>query len=272
MPPKREKIPLLIWWLKLGALPGWVNVHAAFLTPAPRPLRLSCRHLRRHCRPNCFQKALCYSNYAVSSLGGNVPGRKLTAPSSSWTKFLPKLGVGVASHGLPLSTLERHRLARLHLNYLRVDIHFSRANWKTALRQAYDEAIGIGSRLQCALFLNNSAERCLSNFREMIGPDAVDWCLIFHEAKKSTSSHWFELAERSLAPHGFRLATGTNAYFAELNRQRPPRNAVVCYSFNPQVHAFDDLSLIETLEAQPATVQSALQFCDRGLILSPVTL
>ncbi len=200
------------------------------------------------------------------------PCIKLTMPSRSWTKPLPKLGLGVASHGLPLSTLERQRLARLRLNHLRVDIHFSRADWKTALRQAHDEASAIGSRLQCALFLNNSAERCLSDFREMIGPDAVDWCLIFHEAEKSTSPPWLELAERNLAPHGFRLATGTNAYFAELNRHRPPRNAVVCYSFNPQVHAFDDLSLIETLEAQPATVQSALQFCDQGLILSPVTL
>jgi hypothetical protein len=200
------------------------------------------------------------------------PCIKLTTPSKSWTKPLPKLGLGVASHGLPLSTLECRRLARLHLNHLRVDIHFSRADWRTTLRQAHDEASAIGSRLQCALFLNNSAEQCLLDFREMIGPDAVDWCLIFHEAEKSTSSPWFELAERNLAPHGFRLATGTNAYFAELNRQRPPRNVVVCYSLNPQVHAFDDLSLIETLEAQPATVQSALQFCDQGLIISPVTL
>jgi D-apionolactonase len=32
------------------------------------------------------------------------------------------------------------------------------------------------------------------------------------------------------------------------------------------------LSLVETLEAQPATVESALQFCDRNLIVSPITL
>ena len=29
-----------------------------------------------------------------------------------------------------------------------------------------------------------------------------------------------DLAERHLGESGFRLATGTNAYFAELNRQR----------------------------------------------------
>jgi D-apionolactonase len=100
----------------------------------------------------------------------------------------------------------------------------------------------------------------------------VDVCLVFHEAEKSTAARWFELAERHLTPKGFRLATGTNAYFAELNRQRPPKGAVACYSINPQVHTFDDLSLVETLEAQPATVESGLQFCDRDLILSPITL
>jgi hypothetical protein len=99
----------------------------------------------------------------------------------------------------------------------------------------------------------------------------VDLCLIFHEREKSTSAHWFHLANRLLGPAGFRLATGTNVYFAELNRQRPPRDAILCYSLNPQVHAFDDLSLMETLEAQPATVHSAMEFCDRNLVISPIT-
>jgi hypothetical protein len=32
------------------------------------------------------------------------------------------------------------------------------------------------------------------------------------------------------------------------------------YSFNPQVHAFDDLSVMETLEAQVPLVESARRF------------
>jgi hypothetical protein len=48
---------------------------------------------------------------------------------------------------------------------------------------------------------------------------------------------------------------------------------LVCYSLNPQVHAFDNLSLVETLEAQAATVNSARQFIgDAPLAVSPVTL
>ncbi|MBV9489219.1 MAG: hypothetical protein JO069_05775 [Verrucomicrobia bacterium] len=200
------------------------------------------------------------------------PPLTLTFSSTPLTNPPPKLGLGMASHGLPLSEGERQRLAQLRLNHLRVDLYFSREDWKAALRQARDEAAAIGSGLQCALFLDDSPEQSLADFRNLIGPEAVDACLIFHEGEKSTLSRWLALAERHLASHGFRLVTGTNAYFAELNRQRPPQGAVVCYSITPQVHAFDALSLMETLEAQPATVESALQFCDRELVISPITL
>jgi hypothetical protein len=197
---------------------------------------------------------------------------KVAVSPTSNAKPLPKLGLCVASDSLPLSYFEQQRLVRLGLNHLRVDLHFSRSSWEVVLRQAHDCAVAINARLQCALFLNDSAERSLLAFREAIEPKSVDICLVFHEAEKSTSSRWFELAQRELAPHGFRVGTGTNAYFAELNRQRPPRGAIACYSINPQVHAFDDLSLFETLEAQPATVESAFQFCDREVIVSPITL
>src|SRR5262249_51786274 len=44
------------------------------------------------------------------------------------------------------------------------------------------------------------------------------------------------------------------------------------YSINPQVHAFDDRTLMENLEAQAATIESGLRLCPRGLFLSPITL
>ena len=200
------------------------------------------------------------------------PTAKVAIVPGSQTKRVPKIGLCVTPDALPYSAVDRERLEQLRLNHLRVDLRCSDSSWETLLRRAQDEAVAIGTRLQCALFLSTSAEQNLLDFREAMRPDLVDICLIFHEAEKSTTSHWFDLAQRQLGPSGFRLATGTNAYFAELNRQRPPRQAVVCYSINPQVHTFDDLSLLETLEAQPSTVESAAQFCDRELILSPITL
>jgi D-apionolactonase len=188
------------------------------------------------------------------------------------TKRIPKIGLSATPSALPHSSFDRERLASLRLNHLRVDLRFSDSNWKTLLRRAQEDAIAISSRLQCALFLTDSAEQNLLDFREAIRPEIVDLCLIFHEGEKSTTSGWLDLAERHLGENGFRLATGTNAYFAELNRQRPPRRAHACYSINPQVHTFDDLSLLETLEAQPSTVESAAQLCDGKLIISPITL
>jgi D-apionolactonase len=49
------------------------------------------------------------------------------------------------------------------------------------------------------------------------------------------------------------IGAGTNRYFAELNRNRPPRGtgALPVFSLNPQVHAFDELSIMENLEALP---------------------
>jgi D-apionolactonase len=200
------------------------------------------------------------------------PTAKIIISGGSPSKRVPKIGLSAPLSAVPHSPFDRERLARLRLNHLRVDLRFSDPDWKTLLRRAQEDAAAIKSRLQCALFLSDSAEQNLRDFREEIRPDFIDVCLIFHEAEKSTASHWLDLAERYLGNNGFRLATGTNAYFAELNRQRPPRRAHACYSINPQVHTFDDLSLLETLEAQPSTVESAAQFCDGDVIISPITL
>jgi D-apionolactonase len=79
---------------------------------------------------------------------------------------------------------------------------------------------------------------------------------------------------RELAP-GTPVAGGNNAYFCELNRNPPPTEALdaVVYSLNPQVHAFDELSMVESVAAQAETVTSARALCrDLRVVVSPVTL
>ncbi len=47
----------------------------------------------------------------------------------------------------------------------------------------------------------------------------------------------------------------------------------ITYSINPQVHAFDNLSLVETLSAQGETVKSARKFSNnKPISVSPITL
>ncbi len=74
---------------------------------------------------------------------------------------------------------------------------------------------------------------------------------------------------------GVPFASGTNQFFTELNRNRPETDGVdgIAYSMNPQVHAADDLSLMENLEPQAETVRMT-RALGGGLpvFVGPVTL
>jgi D-apionolactonase len=193
--------------------------------------------------------------------------------------MLPRLGLGVASHGQPLSQTELARLQALKLAHLRVDLKLAQPDYAALLRQATTEARALAVRLEVALHLTNAAADELSALAMRLAeiqPPVATW-LIFHEHEKTTTAPWIDLARTVLAEYdpAAQFGAGTNVYFTELNRSRPPVQALdqVAYSINPQVHAFDNSSLVETLAAQAATVFSTRQFIgELPLAISPVTL
>ena len=84
----------------------------------------------------------------------------------------------------------------------------------------------------------------------------------------------FELV-RELLGSQKQIGVAEDTNFTELNRNRPGSAAMrmVSFGLNPQCHATDNLTLIETLEIQGDAVRSARQFVgDRRLFVSPVTL
>ena len=183
-------------------------------------------------------------------------------------KSLPALGLGLGSYGGTLSETEQARLAALNLQHLRVDICFDDPRWSESLERATTVAKEIGTRLQPALFF--SAPEDLRAFSRTVDHQILQSCLIFHSQESSTSEQWLELAAGLLSQTA--VVGGTNSNFTELNRHRPTTRFPTVFSLNPQVHAFDDLSLIENLEGQSEVIQSARQFCGSGLYVSPVTL
>ncbi len=199
------------------------------------------------------------------------------------TANLPAIGLGMASHGGRLTARELQRLGMLNLSHLRADLWFSQGNWAVELARAIDEANALGLGLEMALILSDAAEEELKALVGALGAAArssrprIDRWLIFHEREKSTTARWIALARQYLtdcAPSA-QFVSGTNHFFAELNRGRPPIELLdgVTYSINPQVHAFDNASLVENLEAQASTVESARQFSGGlPIIVSPVTL
>jgi len=197
----------------------------------------------------------------------------------SSARRLPQIGLGVASHGQGLTARESERLRALNLAHLRVDLHPASQDWRESLTVLSQIAYRIGAKLECALFLTDGAEvELLSHWaRKSYWRDFLARLLIFPVTARSTSERWMRVAREVLWQRDMHvpLFGGTNAYFAELNRGRLPRDVVdgLCFSLNPQVHAFDNATLVENLAGQAETVYSARAFAGRRKIaVSPVTL
>jgi hypothetical protein len=74
---------------------------------------------------------------------------------------------------------------------------------------------------------------------------------------------------------GLPLGGGMYGYFTELNRKRPPRDALdfISHATCPIVHAADDLSVLQSLEAIPHILRSARAIIGRlPYRLGPVTI
>jgi len=191
---------------------------------------------------------------------------------------IPRIGLGMASHRHRLSWQEIARLRALRLSHLRVDLRLSDPQFPALLSQASEEAKRVGAPLEVALFLSASAEtelRLLSDQLSRIQAEICTW-LIF-PAAEDLAERWIILAREILKPWNpeARFGSGTNAYFYHLSKSRVPISAsdLICYSIQPQEHAFDNLSLVETLEMQAETMANARRLAGGlPIAISPVTL
>jgi hypothetical protein len=191
---------------------------------------------------------------------------------------IPPIGLGMASHGRSLSAQEANLLAALRPDHLRVDLRLADAGYPAELARATEDANALGCGLELALHLTDDAERQLAKLAARLHEKTrIDRVLVFHTSELATDPRWVALARQHLeeAAPGALFAGGTNANFCELNRFRPggaPEDGIV-YSITPQIHAFDELSLVENIAAQPETVATAHAFGGgRPVIVSPVTL
>lgn len=205
-----------------------------------------------------------------------VPVRLTADPSAA--RPLPPIGLGMAGHGRALTGREIERLRLLRPAHLRVDLRPAEATWPQRLARAVEDAAAVGAALEAALFLSDEAGReldALLGAAQATSARVARW-LVLHAREKSCPRRVLEpaLGKLRALDAAVPVATGTDANFAELNRQRPPTGleALPCFSANPQVHAFDAETLIENLAAQVPAVTSAHAFSGQPVVVSPITL
>ncbi len=193
---------------------------------------------------------------------------------------IPRVGLSVAASGKHLVLKEAKRLNALKLAHLRVDLPLWDKGWKTKLKNAAKDAVALNIALEIALFVSDAAEAELSAFvAEMRRWSHVSVArhLLFHTHEAVTTLRWLALAQKLLGAKAI-LYGGTNQFFTEINRNRPNTETLktvsgLCYSFNPQVHAFDNATLMESPEGQADTVRTHKTFAKKKpLAITGITL
>ncbi len=204
----------------------------------------------------------------------------LTIPHSPTTP-LPAIGLGVASHGEPLGEREVSMLRQLQLAHLRADLRLAEPNWHLKLDQAASEAGQLGAQLELAVHLPRLGDIDAEATARTLRRHAARFArvLALREGEPATSTETILLVRRLLRGISVPVGSGSDCNFCELNREQALGRLALkdadflFWSITPQVHATDHLSIMETLEAQAATVRSARAIGGRlPLVVSPVTL
>lgn len=199
--------------------------------------------------------------------------------SEDHTYELPELGISRSGEYNELNESEVLSLKKISFLHYRVDLRLYEENWKKIFESAAREAIALKYLLKISLFFGNNPIEELSEFvlESRAVRDQILYISLFN--KDSLTSDPVIIGKiKSVLRGNFPKAEfggGTDAYFTELNRERIPTDKIdyVTFSLNPQVHAFDNLTLIENLETQELIVRNASEIAG-GLPVhvSPVTL
>jgi D-apionolactonase len=188
----------------------------------------------------------------------------------------PLPSLGLSSSEKPLTSWQIEQLRKLQLTHLRLNLDLTDVDTQAFMR-VVQESRSIGTKLELAIFhTGRSEERDL--LRDLLKESApyIARMLLFDKMELHTTPASLKTIQelRESFPN-LSIGGGTDGYFTELNRDRPEASSLdeVCYSLNPQVHTFDNESLVETLPIQAATIENARLFsADKPLIVTPVTL
>lgn len=183
---------------------------------------------------------------------------------------LPDIGL---QFGMILGSIEHPQvelLKRLNLSHLRADIAFSNRLSKEFFAGACRFACSLGVPLEVGI--NAPAEqKIIDELLTILSSQKVSVCRWLLFADNGNTGELVNLLSKSFNAD---LMVGTGKEFVEINRK--PERAVggngVCFSVSPQVHAFDDRSIIENLPAQGWVVNQAREIAGgRKVAVSPVT-
>ncbi len=208
--------------------------------------------------------------------GKNIPIKFEIDPNRIF-KF-PEVGLCISSRPEPMLPEEAAYLKKLNIDHLRVEIRPGNVNWQGHYARALKESDMLNAPLFLVLYLSEDYQNELSEIENQKKglPQKVKYVMVVGHNHLPDDAI-FDAAFPRLTQifQGAIIGSGVNAYFAELNRNRPKTTNTdfISFTVSPQVHAFDNGSLAENLEGQKYVVESAFHlFPGKPVFVSPVTL
>jgi hypothetical protein len=179
----------------------------------------------------------------------------------------PKIGTMLSASAL--SSWQADRLKAMKLAHVGVSIDLADSSWLSSLAAA--ERLGIPAEVHLRSF--DRADELQHLLCALKDVEIARILVISDDLGVNRESLVDEIQNALRAPIPVVAASKHN--FTELNRSRPRTNRLtgVGFAMNPQVHAFDDLSLMETTEIHGDLVKNARRL-SKGLPISvgPITL
>jgi len=201
-----------------------------------------------------------------------APAEVLLEVGAATAHALPALGVALPADP---SALEGFGVAHLRV---RLDLGAPEATWRQELEQADAAAQAAGAGLEVALLAHARSRAALPPAGGALAAirAPIHRLLIFPRAGGVTDDAWARELREVVSPllPGVALGGGAETDFADVNRAMP-RAALdlLAWGLNPQVHASDARSIMETPPTQGLTVRTARALRpDAGFALGPVAI
>jgi len=214
------------------------------------------------------------------SLSGNGE-RSTTDPQKEGTLIsvsdkpilLPEVGLNIQSGSENLNLSEYVGFETLGIKHLRLNL-----NVPTCSRTDIEKALVIVKKLEIDLDVALTAEspEQVKGFMDSLGQlkKEIRTIFIFSSKDKTTPAEFIKAGEES-GTSGVEITGGTDLYFTELNRNPDCVKFVdgVNFSINPQVHSFDDRTLIQNTATQKTIGVNAAKIAGgKRISAGPITL
>ena len=245
--------------------------YKTFCTPLDKPFPVELKS-----GETVFQKVTFRPAHALTR--GGAPERHIILRATNMGT-VPAIGIGASTEVKKIADEAVLLIRALRLSHYRVDLHPEKDTWVADFSSAYETAFELGLPLEVALHLTEKYPEEMEAFAILCQQNKIRLKKVLLLQANGMVTAQKVLNEMSVLKTAFPrvlFGAGTNYNFNEINKNRfQPTNAdYISFSFDPQEHAFDDLTILENTETLDHMVRSAKAIYGDAMPVhvSPLTL